>query len=194
MLYKKRIENPEIVSSFSPPVFEDLLRTAQRLEDIERDAYERGFNAGRRAGLEMAEKEAGLIISRLEDLIAQFIAFREEIERNLKPKILELSISIARKIIMKEIEVDSEIVLRLTEEAIKKIERQGQLKIKINPLLKELFEKASPGLLRLHQDIVIDIDPSLPAYCSEIVSETQEIITDIDEQLKTLISDIAERL
>ncbi len=193
-MYKRRIENPEIVSSFSPPVFEDSLRAAQRLEDIERDAYERGFNQGKRAGLEMAEKEAGLIISRLEDLIAQFIAFREEMERNIKPRILELSVSIARKIIMKEIETDSEIVLRLTEEAIKKIERQGQLKIKINPLLKDLFEKVSPGLLRLHQDIVIDIDPSMPPYGSEIVSETQEIITDIDEQIKTLISDLAERL
>lgn len=193
-MYKRRIENPEIVSSFSPPVFEDSLRAAQRLEDIERDAYERGFNQGKRAGLEMAEKEAGLIISRLEDLIAQFIAFREEMERNIKPWILELSVSIARKIIMKEIETDSEIVLRLTEEAIKKIERQGQLKIKINPLLKDLLEKASPGLLRLHQDIVIDIDPSMPPYGSEIVSETQEIITDIDEQIKTLISDLAERL
>lgn len=193
-MYKRRIENPEIVSSFSPPVFEDSLRAVQRLEDIERDAYERGFNQGKRAGLEMAEKEAGLIISRLEDLIAQFIAFREEMERNIKPWILELSVSIARKIIMKEIETDSEIVLRLTEEAIKKIERQGQLKIKINPLLKDLLEKASPGLLRLHQDIVIDIDPSMPPYGSEIVSETQEIITDIDEQIKTLISDLAERL
>ncbi len=194
MLYKRRIENPDSVSNFSPPVFEDSLRIAQRLEDMERDAYERGFHQGRRAGLEMAEKEAALIISRLEDLIAQFIAFREEIERDLKPKILELSVSIARKIIMKEIEADPEIVLRLTEEAIKRIERQGQLKIKINPLLKDLFEKASPGLLRLHQDIVIDMDPSMPAYGAEIVSETQVITTDIDEQLKTLIKDIAERL
>ncbi|MCX7794683.1 MAG: FliH/SctL family protein [Thermodesulfovibrionales bacterium] len=194
MWYRRKIENLENLSDFRPPVFEESLKIGQRIEDIEREAYERGFEQGRRAGLELAEKEAKVIIDKLEELVTEFISHKEEIKRSIKPLIIELSVSIARKLIMKEIEKEPEIVVRLTEEAIKKIEKQGKVRIKINPLLKEIFEKASPGLLRLHEEIVIDIDPSLPPYSSEVISETQEIVTDTDEQLRNLIRELSERL
>lgn len=184
----------EKVSDFSPPVFENSLRIGQRIEEIEREAYERGFAQGRQAGLEIAEKEVRLIINKLEELITELISYKEELKRTIKPIILELAVSIARKLTMKEIEEEREIVVRLTEEAIKKIEKRGKIRIKINPLLKELFERASPGLLKLHEEITLETDQEIPSYGSVVMSETQEIVTDIDEQLRTLIRELSERL
>lgn len=194
MWYRKKVESLEQVSDFIPPVFEDSQKIGQRIEEIEREAYERGFAQGKKAGLEIAEKEAKLIIGKLEELVTDFISHKEEFKKSLRPLVMELAISIARKLTMKEIEQDSEIVVRLTEEAIKKIERQGIIRIRINPLLKELFEKTTPGLLRLHEEIVIEVDPALSSYGSVVTSDTQEIVTDIDEQLRTLIKELSERL
>lgn len=194
MLYRRKIENLEQVSDFRPPVFEDSLKIGQRIEEIEREGYERGFAQGRQAGLEMAEKEAMLIIGKLEELITEILSYKEELKRTIKPLVLEIAISIARKLTMKEIEEEPEIVVRLTEEAIKRIERQGMVRIKINPLLKELFERASPALLKLHEEITVETDPDLPPYGSLVISETQEVVTDIDEQLRALIRELSERL
>jgi len=194
LLYKRRIENPEGLSTFNPPVFEDSTVLHQRVEDIERDAYEKGFSSGHKAGLEMAEKEVKLLISRLEEVITQLISFRDELQRIIKPQILELAIAIARRLAMKEIEREPEILVKLTEEALKKMERQGQVTIKINPLLKEVFEKHSPGLMKIHSDIVFDIDPTLPAYGSVVMSPDQVVITDIDEQLRNLVKELSLRL
>lgn len=192
-MYKLR-GDAEGLSRFDPPVFENPPVISSRLEEIEREAYERGFASGERAGKEMAEKEMKIILSRLEDLIAQFISFKEEFKERMKHGIIELALSIARKIMVREISVNPEVVLQMTEEGLKRIERQGQVVIRVNPLLVEVFEKGSPGLLKIYPDIVIEPDPSLPPYGSRIMTPFQEVITDIDEQLKTLLKEISERI
>ena len=48
------------------------LTTGRRSEELEREAYEKGFAVGERAGLEMGRQKAAVQLDRLEKVIAEF--------------------------------------------------------------------------------------------------------------------------
>lgn len=163
------------------------------IEVIEREAYERGFEAGEKAGFSLGEEKAKVLIDRVEALIRELITAREILIKELEPQILEVAVSIARKIIMKELTLNPDTIIEITKEAIMKLERTGPITIRINPLLYDLFIKHKPELLNIHPDIIFDVDPSLSKFSSVVMGPVEDVITDIDEQLKTLIKELADK-
>ncbi len=164
----------------------------QTLEAIEREAYEKGFEAGEKAGFTIGEQKALVLVEKLEAMLKELISLKEQILREIEPEILELSLSIARKILKKELSTNPDEIVEMTKEALKKLTRKGQLIIKLNPSLYNLFMKHKPEIFEIHQDIVFDTDPTVSH--STIIAPDEEIITDIDEQLKNLIRDIGYKL
>lgn len=164
-----------------------------KIEVIEREAYERGFESGEKAGFSLGEEKAKVLIDRVEALIRELITAREILIKELEPQILEVAVSIARKIILKELTLNPETIIEITKEAIMKLERTGPITIRINPLLYDLFMKHKPELLNIHPDIIFDVDPSLSKFSSVVMGPVEDVITDIDEQLKALIREIAEK-
>ncbi len=169
------------------------LASGQRLEDIEREAYEKGFQAGEKAGFSMGEQKAAVLIDRIEAVLRELIALRETEVRELEPRIIELSAGIARKVLIRELALDPDAIVSIAKEAIMKLERSGQITIKVTPSLYDLFVKHKSGLLNIHPDIVFDIDPSVPPHGSVIMGPLEDVHTDPDEQIRNIIKDMAER-
>lgn len=174
------------------PDVENKLSMSQKLEALEREAYEKGFEAGEKAGFSIGEQKALVLIEKIDALLKELISLKEQILRELEPEILELALSIAKKIITKELKTNPDEIVEITKEALKKLTRKGQIIIKINPNLYNLFIKHKPEISEIHQDIVLDPDPTVSH--SIIISPDEEIVTDIDDQLKNLIRDIGYRL
>ncbi len=173
-------------------VDETLLQ--QKIEMLEREAYERGFEVGERAGLEMAEEKAKVLIRRLESIIEELISAKERLLKGLEPQIIELAIGIAKKIILKELEIDHTHIVDMTREAMKRLERIGQITIKINPALYEIFNRCKPDLLSVHPDILFDVDPTVSVNGSVVISSSEEVVTDLDEQIRNIIFSIKENI
>ena len=55
------------------------LSQEQETAEIEREAYEAGFATGERAGREMGERKAAVLLSRFEQLLAAFEGLNEQI-------------------------------------------------------------------------------------------------------------------
>ncbi|NWF51685.1 MAG: hypothetical protein HXY47_01210 [Nitrospirae bacterium] len=171
---------------------ENKLYMNQKLEALEREAYEKGFMAGEKAGFSVGEQKAIVLIEKIGALLKEVVSLKEQILKELEPEILELALSIARKIITKELSTNPDEIVEITKEALKKLTRSGQIVIKINPSLYDIFMKNKQEILEIHQDILFDTDPTVSH--SIIISPKEEIVTDIDEQLKNLIRDIGYRL
>lgn len=140
----------------------------QNPEKIEKEAFERGYEAGERAGFAMGEQKAIVLVDRLEGFLREISTFKKSLLSETEPQIIELAVGVARKIILKELTLNPEEIVRITREAMMRIERTGMITIKINPLLHDLFMKYRPDLLSVHHDILFDIDPSAPRYGSVV--------------------------
>lgn len=174
----------------SAPDAESGLSFNQNAETIEREAYEKGFEAGEKAGFALGEQKALVLVERLEAILRELTSLKETLTKELEPQILELVFSIARQIIHKELTMNPDEIVALTKEALTRLGKTGQIIIKIHPSLSDLFMKYKPELTDIYADVIFDIDPSVAQEGSVVVGPTEDIITDVDEQLRNLIREL----
>lgn len=201
MSFKGRIINRGEVSVFPMPELiekdaEEIKTKEERpsIEEIEREAYERGFEAGEKAGLAMGEEKARIILERIENLLKDLLTLRERTLVGLQPQIIELATALAKKIILQELKTAPEIIVNMTKEAIMRIERTGPVTIKINPSLYNLFMRLKPELQNIHEDLIFDVDPSLSTQGTLVIGPQEEVSTDVDEQLRNIIKELGDRI
>lgn len=198
MLSKFEYKNKQTIVPFSMPILEmqeekshEYLESSRtNTEEIEREAYEKGFEAGEKAGFAMGEKKAMVLIERIDNLLNELLVIKNKILKETEPQIIELAVEIAKKIIMRELSIEQKIIADMIKEAISKIQRVGQITIKINPSLNELLNKYKSDFLSMYPDIVFEIDSTCPSHGVVVISQTQEIMTDIDIQIKNLIEEM----
>lgn len=166
----------------------------QRVEEIEREAYERGFDAGQKAGFEMGEQKALLLIQRLEKAVSDITELHQKELKELEKQVLELSIAIAKKIVLKELTLNPDIMADIVREALMRLQRTGQITIRIHPSLNEIFLRNKPELLSISPDIVFELDTKSPLYGAEIIGPEESIKTDIEEQFRNILDDMGVRL
>jgi flagellar assembly protein FliH len=203
--YKNRIIKNEDAISFEMPSLdtvdkedtnhysEETLSSKKDIEVIEREAYEKGFRIGEKSGFAIGEEKAKILIDKLENALKEIAHLRERIIRELELEILELSVSIAKKILTEELKLAPEHIVEMTKKALARIERKGQITIKINPALYELFMKHRPEIVSIHPDVVFDTDCTLSECGSIVMGPCEDVVTDIDEQLRNLIREMIMR-
>lgn len=189
---KKQQSVQKDFSAYKMPELEKMSgpTAVKHLENIEREACK----AGEKAGFAAGEKKALILAEGLEAIIRDMTTLKERTIRELEPKLVELAVSIARKIILRELALQPETLVNMTKEAIMRIERTGQITIKINHALYDLFIKHKQELLSIHPDIIFDIDPSVSALGSVVQGPLEDVLTDVDEQIRDMIKDMGERL
>ncbi len=160
--------------------------TGRRSEELEREAYEKGFEVGEKAGLEMGRQKAAVQLDRLEKIISEFQVLRQQVVSEIEPQIMDLAMTIARRILTEELSVRPELVVAMTKEALRRVEKNGTITIRMNPSLHDLFTRVKPQLLELHPDIVFEPDPAVSVSGAVIIAQKEEVLTDIDLQLKNV--------
>ena len=191
-MWSKNIREENNVSLYTMPILKNEFALGQSLDFIEREGYEKGYAVGEKSGLEMGTEKAGILLSRIEALLNELTAMKETLVREAESQMVELSVSIAEKILMRELKMKPEDIVNMSREALMKIERSGQITIKINPALYDLFMKQKQELLNVHPDIIFDVDPSLPPYGSVVMGSFEDVVTDVSEQIKNLIKDMGD--
>ena len=106
---------------------------ADRVASVEREAYQKGFEAGRNSGYEMAEKKLEAILGRFSESLEQLAATRQEIVSETNRDLVRLAIEIARKLVAREIKIDEEIVITLVQVALKRVNEKASVTVFLNP-------------------------------------------------------------
>lgn len=168
--------------------YEQPETTEQMIESIEKEAYERGFAVGEKAGLDMGERKASILLDRLESIVMDITSMKEKILRDLEPQIFDLTVAIAKRIVVEEVSMNPDVIVAIVKEAMRRIQRTGAITIRLNPTTHAILLKAKPELIDIHPDIIFDVDTSVSAPI--VIGPVQEVITDIDAQIKNIIEDI----
>lgn len=182
------------IERYELPALTDTFAIGRTADHIEREAYEKGYASGEKAGFEMGEARAKVLIDKVEGLLVEVASLRARMVRELEPQCVELSVGIARKILARELTVKPEEIVKMTKEGLLKLERTGLITIKVNPLLFDFFMKHKPDLARVHPEIAFDADPSVSRFGTVVMGPVEDVVTDLDEQIKNIIKDIGERL
>ncbi len=193
-LYNGRILKNSDAVIFNMPSFleeeRDGKSTLHKTEEIQRMAYEEGFLSGEKAGFTHGEQKALVLLERLEGIFEELVEFRENLIKNLESQAVDLAVAIARKIIIEEVNTKPEIIVTMVKESLLKLQRMGTITIKINPSLYEMFKNKRPELLDIHPDIVFDVNSNVPVTAPLVISEIEEVVTDIDSLLANIIEDM----
>jgi flagellar assembly protein FliH len=197
----KLLKNCPVVS-YSMPTLEgfSLLGGEEPLKDkidpraIEREAFEKGFASGEKAGFETGEQKAADFLDQLEKLFKEIYTLKEKMLSELESQVVLLSIAMARRILKKELEISPEIVELMVKEAVKQIRPIGQITIKLNPFLYDRLDKKKMEFQEISPDLIFELDNKAPEGGAVVRSLSQEIQTDLDFQLSNVVEDLRAQL
>ena len=195
MLNKKIIKG-EHATLFCMPSLEDERAyldeqtIREKAEEIQRQAYEEGFNSGEKAGYEKGEQKAEILISSLHQIIEEISGVKNDLIDNLESQTVDLSLTIARKIIKEEVKSRPEVIVTMVKAALQRLQRSGTISVKINPVLHDMFMEKKPELMEVHSDITFDVNSHISVSGPLVVSEIEEVVTDIDSLLDNIIEEL----
>jgi flagellar assembly protein FliH len=163
-------------------------------EEIEREAYEKGFSAGEAAGYEMGKQKMDLVVHRLETILDEFSALKETIITQFEPQALLLAIALARKILKEEISTHPEIVAKMVKEALNKICKIGPITLKMNQSLFDYLGEKKEELLAIYPDLNFELNNQIPEGGVVVHSLSEEIQTDLNFQLSHIVEELRTNL
>ncbi|VFQ43517.1 FliH/SctL family protein [Desulfoluna butyratoxydans] len=103
------------------------------LFEVERQAFEMGFEKGEREGFSKGEERAMEMLVRLENLILGFEgAWRKSCE-NREEEVVRLALVVAEKVALAKADRDDEMAARSLVEALAALENPGTCTVRVNP-------------------------------------------------------------
>ncbi len=159
-------------------------------EEVEKRSYEEGFASGEKAGFSEGSQKAAVLSDRLELILRDLAAFRDSYVNDVETKVVDLAVAIARRIIIEEISMKPQIIVSMVKEALKRLERVGNIRIKVNPALYDMFMSKRPELIEIHDDITFDVDSSVPVTGPLVISAIEEAVTDVDSMLENILEEL----
>lgn len=172
-------------------------KAEEAAREIAEKARVEGFEAGRREGYAegQAQAEAEAAATRAEASRVLEEA-RETARRTLaeaEPRIMEIALAVARKVIKREVSADPEIVLANIREALKNVDREEAVTVRTSPVEVAVVDNARKKLKKQFGgvgDIAVQEDPSVePGGC--VVSTDKGIV---DARIESQVEAIRERL
>lgn len=126
-------------------VMEEARRKAEHLE---REAFEKGFAQGEKAGLEMMQNS-------LETTSGALAAAAALVEQNLaaraaemEEEVVRLALAVARKVVQREAATDPKLVVDVVRAALERAQLRGDVKVRVNPLDRETLLEVCPEVAK----------------------------------------------
>ena len=99
----------------------DTTAANERLAALERDAFVKGYSQGERSGLEAAARQGEASLRRLAETIDEMGSLRADLLRRSERELVRLAVSIAERVIRREIALDPSLIAAMAKVAIDRI-------------------------------------------------------------------------
>jgi len=154
--------------------------------ETKKNLYLQNLSERRRAE---EEKELKAATEMLKRAVEQIELERQKMVMENEKEVLKMVMTIARKVIKKETEIDPEIIIRVARDALKQIADARKIVIKVNPLdwkkVKEKKQEILPP--EISQDsIQIEEDKSIQRGGCIVKTEKEIIDARIDQQISEI--------
>jgi flagellar assembly protein FliH len=154
------------------------------METLERDAYARGYADGQRAGEATATARLEDVTTRLALAIADLAAVRGVLMRRAERDLVRLAVSMAERVLRREVDVDRELLVVMARVAIDRLGEHAAATIHLNPVDHEAVSARHAAELGKAVELVAD--PSVARGGCVVRSSFGTIDTGIESQVKEL--------
>ncbi len=133
---------------------ERMVKEAEmRQAEIEHEAYQKGYDAGREVGFKRGQAEVRRLIDRLGTIVGQAIDVREDIIAASEKQMVDMILLIARKVIKDEVVERKEVVLNNIREALRRIKDRDRVDIRVNFADLELTTAHKDELIKMMESL-----------------------------------------
>jgi flagellar assembly protein FliH len=164
-----------------------------QMKQIREETYAKGFAEGRKAGEKGYEESLAKAIEALQDAVLKMDAVKTELYRDAERHAIKLALTIARKIVLREVCIDEGMILRVLGEALKKAGDHKEVHVKMNRADLQNIKGAGidiEGLINGDRDVYFEPGDGLRK--GECVVETP--FGDIDARIESQLQTIEESL
>jgi len=170
-----------------------MIQEAQlRVSEIEKEAYEKGFGEGQKAGMEVGESMGETLLKQYSSGLETLNRLRKELFSTSEKEVIRLSLEVARKIIKREVAIDDELILTLVKVALNRVADQTLITIRVNPRDYQSIERhrtAGIGVAdnaAAGESVKLVEDPLIARGGCVIETESGTIDARVEEQLREI--------
>jgi flagellar assembly protein FliH len=164
-----------------------LLELERRGQEIEKEAYGRGFAQGEKDGLEYGQKSVQVVKTQLEGIAKSLEELPGEIHRDYRNWLIQTSLRLARQIVQRELRMTPEIVADTVRDLLDEVEDSSTLTVYLNPLDLEFMEKRAGLELKSNgKSFAVKPDKNLERGGCRLESEIQLLDASIEARFKNL--------
>ena len=172
---------------------EDILAAAHlKAQDIERQAYEEGFQQGQKDGQEVGRRALEEVVKRLQNLVTTIEQDRESLFQQREGVLLDLVLLVSEKLVARELSLHPEAIRQIIEEGFRQVAQQEGLRLLVSPLDYEVLRQenldfwppgvelqpdgtVSPGGFRLETSLG-EVDGTRETRWSLVVQAVQQAV------------------
>lgn len=167
-----------------------------KLSAIERDAYERGFASGEKAGKEFGLKQVEASHQLVTRLIEELQQVKPALLENAEKEILQIAVAVARRILRQEISQNPERLLGSIRAVLQKMGQIETLVIHLHPQDLERLRKERNKVVELVGSVQwFRLEPDANLLQGECLVESNDQIVDlrIDSQLAVIEEELRKK-
>ncbi len=171
--HRKTVSPPEPIAPPVDPV------------QLEKAAYENGFLQGEKAGMEIAEQKAEVVMGRYAESILELSKFKSSLYAQVEREVVKLAVAVAKKIIHREIQADPDIIQTLVRVALSHVAEKSAVTVHLNPVdYNYLLERRAELSQSEGRDISLLADKSVERGGCLIQTECGDIDARIEEKFR----------
>lgn len=167
------------------PAMRDLPSpSAERVHQIEREAFSRGYAQGERAGEQAASAKIETTLQRLAATIDEIGSLRAGVMRRAERELVRLAVAMAERILRRAVDADRELLLVMARVAVERLGENAVATIHLNPYDFEAAiarREPDPG-----KAVEIVADANIPRGGCLVKSAFGTIDASIDSQIREL--------
>jgi len=159
---------------------------SRNIEEIEAQAYLRGFNKGEKAGFKTGQEKIESVFNSLQSVVSELTKLRKQIFIDSESEIVELALAIARRIVCHEVKLNKNTVIDVTREALKEVEDHEKIKIRLKPEDLECFENGDSNPICNNENVTFEAEETISSGGCVIETDAGAFDARIEKQLQAV--------
>jgi flagellar assembly protein FliH len=158
-----------------------------------RQAYESGFREGQATARQSAESQVREVVEKLAATVVEVAATRGDAIRRAEADMVRLSIEIARRILHRELSLDTSALEALIRAALEKLRSQEVYRVRVHPDQEQLVRACLQQIGR-DPDVEVLSDASQPRGGAVFEISRGTLDASVETQLREIEHGLADRL
>ncbi len=176
---------------------EVMNKAKQRADEIAKEAYNKGFEQGERAGFELGNKKAESVAEGFLAAIEEIRKCREEVLRQAEIEAVHLAMTLAEKIIFREISLQEDVILDVAREALSLCAGSDRIRIEVNPEDHAFLEGCGdrfPKEVKGTKGIETVANPAIQRGGCIVETALGKIDAQVDQKIEMLFGKLKEKI